>query len=248
MLLFVPKLVNGAFSAELTIKAILTEQSISYDKEHNLKILFEKLPAEIQNQIWEYLVKKAPEYSDAEKREKELKQAEKQMKERLQTFQKEKYEEPVSKFRTLTKSMKFYEILDDVELIIHVKAEENVLNDIFEHRYEIKSIGRSEDFVSVEDAKIVELLEDADDEIESEYSAYLDFTLFREENPRIFIDKKYGAGGTRYRLNRNYTIVDGKRKFEKRNVLYVSGYTADRFGNGLYLDSEGGKNYIVNFL
>ena len=72
LLLFVPKLVNGVFSVELIIKAILTEQGISYDKEHNLKILFEKLPAVIQNQIWEYLVKKAPEYSDAEKREKEL--------------------------------------------------------------------------------------------------------------------------------------------------------------------------------
>ena len=94
----------------------------------------------------------------------------------------------------------------------------------------------------------MELLEEADDEIESEYSAYLDFTLFREENPRIFIDKKYGAGGTRYRLNKNYTIVDGKRKFEKRNVLYVSGYAVEQFGNGLYLDSDGGKNYIVNFL
>lgn len=187
-------------------------------------------------------------YARAEKREKELKQAEKQMKERLQTFQKEKYEYPVSKFRTLTKSMKFYEILDDIELIIHVKAEENVLNDIFEHRYEIKSIGRSEDFVSVEEAKMVDLLEKVDDEVESEYSAYLDFALFRKAPSPIFIDKKYGAGGTRYWLNKNYTIIDGKRKFEKKNVLYVSGYTVDQFGDGLYLDSDGEKKYIVNFL
>ena len=46
---FVPKLVNGAFSVELVIKAILTEQNISYDKVHNLKILFDKLPMDIQN-------------------------------------------------------------------------------------------------------------------------------------------------------------------------------------------------------
>ena len=72
LLLWIPALVNGAFSAELTIKAILVEQGISYDNDHNLKILFEKLPVDIQNRIWEYLAKKAPEFSDAAKRENEL--------------------------------------------------------------------------------------------------------------------------------------------------------------------------------
>lgn len=55
LLLVVPRLVYGAFSVEVTLKAILTEQGISYGKEHNLKTLFEKLPFEIQNQIWGYL-------------------------------------------------------------------------------------------------------------------------------------------------------------------------------------------------
>lgn len=71
-LLFIPKLVNGAFSAELAIKTILVEQNIPYNKEHNLKILFDKLPLDIQHRIWEYLSKKAPEYSDVAKRETEL--------------------------------------------------------------------------------------------------------------------------------------------------------------------------------
>ena len=72
LLLFVPKLVNGAFSAELAIKAILTEQNIAYDRVHNLKILFDKLPLDIQNKIWDLLAEKAPEYSDVAKRETEL--------------------------------------------------------------------------------------------------------------------------------------------------------------------------------
>lgn len=71
-LLLVPRLVNGAFSAELAIKAILTEQNISYDRVHNLIILFDRLPLDIQNKIWEYLAEKAPEYSDVAKRETEL--------------------------------------------------------------------------------------------------------------------------------------------------------------------------------
>lgn len=72
LLLVAPRLVNGAFSIELIIKAILVEQDISYNNEHNLKVLFDKLPRDIQNTMWRYLAKKAPEYTDKAKRENEL--------------------------------------------------------------------------------------------------------------------------------------------------------------------------------
>lgn len=193
------------------------------------------------------LEKGSNQYIKAEKREKELKTAEKQIKERMETFQREQYSLPISKFRTLTKSMKFYEILDDIELIIHVRASDEILNDIFEHRFEIKSIGRSEDFVSLIDAKLVDLAEDADEEVESPYSAYLDYQLVREN--RILIDQiSDKSGGTKYFLNKKYEIIDGKRIFEKKAVLYVSGYSVEEFGKGIYLDTEDEKNYIVNFL
>lgn len=142
--------------------------------------------------------------------------------------------------------MKFYEVLDDIELIIHVRASDEVMNDIFEHRFDITSIGRSEDFISLKEAKLVELQEEADDEIESDYSAYVDRKLVDDE--KVFLDKKHGkSGGTLYFLNKNYEVIDGKRIFEKKKALYVSGYSADRFGDGLYLDTDGDKNYIVNF-
>ena len=175
------------------------------------------------------------------------------MKERLEQFQSERYTVPISKFRTLTKSMKFYEVLDDVELIIHVRAADEILNDIFEHRFDITSIGRSEDFISLEEAKFVELQEKAGDEIESEYSAYIDSNLLKEKEKkekgkRILLDRRYGkSGGTIYSLNKNYTIKNGKRFFEKKKVLYVSRYAVVEFGDGLYLDTDGNKNYIVNF-
>lgn len=72
LLFVVPSLVNGAFAVELTIKAILNEQGISYEHEHNLKILFEKLPEDIQNRVWSFLVTKFPEYSDVAMCENEL--------------------------------------------------------------------------------------------------------------------------------------------------------------------------------
>lgn len=195
------------------------------------------------------LEKGSSSYVRVEKREKEIKRTEKEIKERVETFQREQYAIPISKFRTLTKSMKFYEILDDVELIIHVRASDEVLNDIFEHRFDIKSIGRSEDFVTVEEACIVELTEENEKGMESDYSAYIDCEMIKQD--RVLPQQKGGTPtGTKYFLNKNYKIVDGKRCFEdgKKKVLYVSGYAVEAFGNGLYLDSEGGKNYIVNFL
>ena len=72
LLLLVPRLVNGAFSVELILKAILTEQDITCGKEHNLKALFDKLPLDIQKRIWQNFLAKAPEYSDEAKRENEL--------------------------------------------------------------------------------------------------------------------------------------------------------------------------------
>ena len=186
-------------------------------------------------------------FHKVEKREKEIKAAEKMMKERMEQFQSEKYTLPISKFRTLTKSMKFYEILNDIELIIHVRASDEILDEIFEHRFNITSIGRSEDFISLEEAKIVGLQEDVDDEIESDYSAYVNKKLV--DDKKIFLDRKHEeSGGTLYFLNKTYKVMDGKRVFDKKKVLYVSGYSAEEFGDGLYLDTDGNKKYIVNFL
>lgn len=65
-------LVNGAFSVEITLKAILFKEGIEYGKEHNLLVLFEMLPKAIQDKIWNYLAQKAPEYTDQKRRADEL--------------------------------------------------------------------------------------------------------------------------------------------------------------------------------
>ena len=62
----------GAFSIELSLKAILTQNSISYKKEHNLLVLFRMLPEEFQCEVIGYLIEKAPEYKDMEKFTKEF--------------------------------------------------------------------------------------------------------------------------------------------------------------------------------
>ncbi len=69
---FVPMAVNGAFSIELALKAILFEMGIPYEKEHNLLVLFNLLPERLQQIFWRYLACKAPEYADEKRRQDEL--------------------------------------------------------------------------------------------------------------------------------------------------------------------------------
>ena len=72
LLYYVPMLVNGAFSIELTLKAILAENQIDYKKEHNLLLLFQLLPDSFQTELISHLIEKAPEYDDPEKCAEEL--------------------------------------------------------------------------------------------------------------------------------------------------------------------------------
>ena len=72
LLLYAPMVVNGSFSIELTLKAILVKNHISYGKEHNLLVLFRLLPKPFQDELLTHLIEKAPEYINPEKCVEEL--------------------------------------------------------------------------------------------------------------------------------------------------------------------------------
>lgn len=59
-----PWIVNGAFACELGLKYILTQNEISYKKEHYLHRLFELLPNEDRVAILNELYEKCPDYSN----------------------------------------------------------------------------------------------------------------------------------------------------------------------------------------
>ena len=67
MMYYVPMLVNGAFSIEITLKAILTMNNIEYGKDHNLIVLFQHLPDSFKIELLGHLFEKAPEYEDTDK-------------------------------------------------------------------------------------------------------------------------------------------------------------------------------------
>lgn len=73
-------------------------------------------------------------------------------------YEKVKYTIPYSHFRTLAKGPKYYELLCDIELIIHIVADENTMNDIMDNIGNLTAIGRGEDFVEVLECAETELL------------------------------------------------------------------------------------------
>ncbi len=68
----VPVIVNGCFSIEITLKAILKNNDIKYKNEHNLVVLYNKLPTEIQKMINDWVLEKTPEYKDDSRINEEL--------------------------------------------------------------------------------------------------------------------------------------------------------------------------------
>ena len=180
-----------------------------------------------------------------DKREKEIKGIEKHIKDTLEEYVFKNYTKEISKYQSLTTSLKYYEILYNVKLIIHIKSDEQTLDDIKGNIYNLRAIGRSEDFVEVEECEIVELNENIDDEISSGLSAYIDTIRIRKEDIVLNnANDKVTADGTKYYLNKDYVIEDNKRKFNKKSVVYCSNYFVHDESENIFLDNE----YIVNFV
>lgn len=192
--------------------------------------------------------KKSSEYINIVEKEKEIKTKENEIKDSFKEYETENYTKPISKYRSLTTSLKYYEILNNIELVIHVRSDEKTLSEIEENIYNLKSIGRSEDFVHVVEAEIVTLQEDDDCEVFSDYSSYLNYDDIKNE--KIWLDKVEASrevSGTKYYLNKDYIIEDGKRCFNKKKVLYASQYFIEETSENTFLDIAENKKYIVKF-
>ena len=121
-----------------------------------VKKLFKKRKATLKSKK-KLLDKKSEGFENLTLREKEIVTKEKYIDGKYKEYLYENYTKEISKYQSLTTSLKYYEILNEVELIIHIKTDEKTLKLIKENIYNLKSIGRSEDFVNVEECKIVEV-------------------------------------------------------------------------------------------
>lgn len=211
---------------------------------------------QLKNRTKEYTNRKkqydkgSEEYKQLETAERNAKEEEKNFLQYMKEYEETNYKRPMSYFRSVTTSVKHYEVLDGIQLILHVKSDQATLEDMKEHIYEMTALGRSEDFIDIQNAEIVTLQEkDSDDEIKSPYSAYISCETAR--NGLIFTRSNNVSRdimGTKYYLNKNYVIDKDKRKFEKKRVIYTSEYSIAITGENVYIDDSMGEPLIVNFL
>lgn len=120
----------------------------------------------------------------------------------------------------------------NVNLIIHVQAENETIDKIYQNIIngtETFTLGRNEDIVRIDSIKILEKVKEI-------------------EEPRIvenayipeWIDNE--VSGINYRLNTTYTIQDDIRKWNKVNVKYVEKHTNKSLVGTEVLQDEDGDN------
>ena len=124
----------------------------------------------------------------------------------------------------------------NVNLIIHVEADDEIINKIYENivnGVETFTLGRNEDLIRVDSVKILKDIIDVE-EVEIVNNCYV------PEWAAIDID------GINYRLNTTYQIKDDIRRWNKINVKYVDKHTnksiceakQDEDGDNIYFYSQ----------
>lgn len=150
---------------------------------------------------------------------KALKEQRKALLDAFKSKEQDEYIVPIDCFKNITTSIKYYEMLYDVDLVIHVRAEDEILDDILQNIDNLQSLGRSEDFVSVEECVLIDLTQEwEEDEVSSKNSMY----IAQEDYYSDAFTEEIHVDGTKYYANKNY-VIDGKkgiRKFVKIPVVF----------------------------
>mgnify|MGYP001016676997 CR=1 FL=1 len=232
----------------ITEKNIRVKNRELLEEFKNLKVLKEKLDKENKIKTEEFKTRKKELYDKDEL--KKIRIEEKKYKEEFKKFEEESFLKPYSQFRSIVKKPMFYELLNDIFLILHIKSDEKTLKDIENNIFNLQSLGRSEDFVEVIECKIVELQE-FDNEVKSAegLTAYLNYSNFQEE--KIFnldVDGNIVKSGTKYYLDKSYQIIDGKREFKKVIALYSNYFSANKSSENVKLDDYKNIKLLVNFI
>lgn len=251
---------NANFIKEKNIKIKNKEL---FEEFKSLKSLKEKLDSEKKLKFEEFkrlkenlydkkdkLDGKSEEFKEVKKELKEVISEEKKYKEEFKKFEEENYSKYYSQFRTIVKKPMFYELLNGIFLILHIKSDEKTLKDIENNIFNLQSIGRSEDFVEAIECKIVGLQE-FDSEIKSAegLTMYLNYNDFQEG--KIFnldVDGNTVKSGTKYYLDKDYKIINLKREFEKTLAIYSNYFKANKSSENVKLDEYESIKLLVNFI
>lgn len=272
---------GNSFKRKITIDICDEEELDEYIRVLNLREVFQEESAILKNEEKEIKEKvktlKAKQkeedkssniYEAIDQEIKELNNAIKSKKKELKEKKDNQYTEPISFYASLNTSIKRYEVLYGVDLVIHVRSDEQTIEEIKDNVLNITAIGRSEDFVDSIEAEIVEVSEEEDfvdtrsDSLKN-YSGYIDYDslnqdLFDEETlyypESINTVASISTRGTCYYLNKDYEIVKNQRIFNKKKVVYLSGYEINIDSSeynrsyperGIYIDEDG---YVISLM
>ena len=122
----------------------------------------------------------------------------------------------------------------NVHLLIHVKAEDDVIDKIYNNiinGVETFTLGRNEDLVRVEQIKYVNEITKADGDI-NKYNAYV--PMYYDDG---FLE------GINYRLNTTYKIVNDLRKWNKVDVKYIEKHTSNKLDE-VEIDEDGDNMFF----
>ena len=179
----------------------------------------------------------------------------KRLKEIYSEYERVKYTVPYSHFRTLVKGPKYYELLCDIELVIHIVSDEQTMQDIMDNICNLTAIGRGEDFVEVLECEETELSEvdtfiDFNNDV---YDVYMPIEYIEQNKENLDIDSDTTGGyrgGTKYLLPKDYTVkrIKGgmrKREFNRIPVIYNKFSYLDKGCSGILIDKTDDTIYPV---
>lgn len=128
-------------------------------------------------------------------------------------------------------------LLLNVNLLIHVKAEDEIIDKIYENIVngeETFTLGRNEDLVRVDEIKFVENVI-SDSGYINKYNAFIPEYIYAEDE----------VHGINYRLNTTYEIENNLRKWNKVNVKFVEKHTNTGLDN---IDKDEDGDYMFFYI
>lgn len=136
-----------------------------------------------------------------------------------------KYEKGRHQLKTggygISRGVATVELLTDIELLLHIIPEDQSIikkiKESFLYPIEYPSLGRREDLALIAEVKVVDVHEEEledDINIPNDYSAYIPID-FLEKGDAV-LKKEIEVAGTRYKLTKNYVLVNrGTKKYQK---------------------------------
>lgn len=140
----------------------------------------------------------------------------------------------------------YFEILNCITTIIHIKGSEVVLNEIYNNLDNFYCLGRSEDTISLEEAIFVDLNNPKETiKCQEKFTQYIPLNKV-ENNFYRELNEGYDFNfGTVFKLPKTYHKHKDKRIFEYNECILLNNYELSDNVEDIYIDND---NYIVCFI